>query len=352
MRKKFMIIGLLPILIILFVRCSDTTGTNEDNFSIKIIVKDLDGVPIEDLDIGFSNKIMYIPSQLRTSTNIFYSLNEDCFLSLKIYDFSDNLIKTLIYSEQTHTDIDYPEFVNWDGTDNSEYEDTFGGTAVYKMILKAYDLVTNEILFEDFIYICYDKSIYDQESYIGVTNENGIFEIDNKQLFPNFFDPPVMNSYDEYGTYLGEFTLNDTIEILLYDQINDLIDVQEKVINEGENIFELIWTPERNKTLELSTNEIKEKNTIKTHYCRDCSVELTAYQATMQDEFVAVSWITETEGDMNCFNLYRDDLFIHTVEATNSAQTTVYEFVDTEVVEGETYTWGGISIGEKMKMHI
>jgi len=339
MRKKLMIIGLLPIMIILFIRCSDTTGTDGNNFSIKIIVKDLDGVQIEGLDIGFSNKILYIPSEYRTGSNIYYSLHQDCFLSLKIYDLSESLIKTLIYSEQPYSGIGYPEFINWDGTDNYGNEATFGGTAVYKMILKAYDLETNEILFEDIKYICHDKSIYDQECFIGATNDNGVFETNNKQLFPNFFDPPIMNSYDEYGTYLGEFSLNDTIEILLYDQINELIDIQEKVINEGENIFELIWTPEKNNIMDLSANKIEEKDIKKTHSCRECSVELTAYQATMQDEFVAISWITEIESDMSYFNIYRNELLIHTEEATNSDQTTEYTFIDEEVVDGETYVY-------------
>ena len=93
--------GILILIILLsIIQCSDTTGSNENNFSIKLIVKDLDGDPIEDLDIGFSNKIQYITSENRIGTNIYYSLHQDCFLSLKIYDFSDNLIKTLIYSNQ------------------------------------------------------------------------------------------------------------------------------------------------------------------------------------------------------------------------------------------------------------
>ena len=69
------------------------------------------------------------------------------------------------------------------------------------------------------------------------------------------------------------------------------------------------------------------------------AVELTAFQAVMQEEFAAISWTTATESDMNCFNIYRDELLIHTEDATNSSQTTVYEFIDTEVVDGEEYVY-------------
>jgi len=73
----------------------------------------------------------------------------------------------------------------------------------------------------------------------------------------------------------------------------------------------------------------------------DCivPVELTSFQAEMQEEFAAISWITETESDMNCFNIYRDELLIHTEDATNSSQTTNYEFIDMEVENGATYIY-------------
>jgi len=73
----------------------------------------------------------------------------------------------------------------------------------------------------------------------------------------------------------------------------------------------------------------------------DCPVpiELSIFQAVMQEEFAAISWITETESNLSVFNIYRNDLLIHTEYATNSSQTTSYEFLDTEVVDGETYIY-------------
>ncbi len=68
-------------------------------------------------------------------------------------------------------------------------------------------------------------------------------------------------------------------------------------------------------------------------------VTLTAFQATMQGEFAAISWTTESESDMSIFNIYRDDLLIHTEDATNGTETTTYEFIDTEVVDGEEYDY-------------
>ena len=265
--RKIIKIGILLIILIFFIQCSDTTGTDEENFSVKVIVKDLDGIPVDNLKIGFSNKITPTRSSnsVRSGTVIYYSLLQDCFLSLKIYDLWNNLVKTLVYSEQTS---DYTQAsVFWDGTDNDGNETTFGSTAIYKTVLKAYDLENDTILFKDFQYICHDRSAYNQKSYIGITDEKGVFETDNKHLFPNFFDPPIQESYDIDGFYLGEFTLTDTIEIFLYDYTNDLIDIQEKVIRDGKNVFELIWTPEKCKKMTIDSNEIKRKNSYQHKKC-------------------------------------------------------------------------------------
>jgi len=70
-------------------------------------------------------------------------------------------------------------------------------------------------------------------------------------------------------------------------------------------------------------------------------VELTAFQAVMQEEFAAISWITETYSDLAYFEIYRDDIEIHSIELDepNSSQTSEFTFIDEEVVDGETYVY-------------
>ena len=61
--------------------------------------------------------------------------------------------------------------------------------------------------------------------------------------------------------------------------------------------------------------------------------------AVILNEFVLISWTTESESNMSHFNLYRDDLFIYRQYATNTTETVVYEFADTEIEDGETYSY-------------
>jgi len=55
--------------------------------------------------------------------------------------------------------------------------------------------------------------------------------------------------------------------------------------------------------------------------------------------YVEVSWTTANENNLSCFQIYRNDLLIQTVDATNSPETTTYTFIDTEVESGEFYIY-------------
>lgn len=71
-----------------------------------------------------------------------------------------------------------------------------------------------------------------------------------------------------------------------------------------------------------------------------CAVTLTAFQAALQEEFVAISWTTASEAELNCFNIYRDEVLVHTVSATNTSADVDYQFIDSEdIVDGETYVY-------------
>ena len=61
--------------------------------------------------------------------------------------------------------------------------------------------------------------------------------------------------------------------------------------------------------------------------------------ALILNEYVAIEWVTESEVNMSHFNLYRDDLLLYSVDATNSTMTTTYNYEDGEIEDGETYSY-------------
>ena len=65
--------------------------------------------------------------------------------------------------------------------------------------------------------------------------------------------------------------------------------------------------------------------------------------AIFANEFVEISWTTQTESNMSLWNLHREyegsNIIIHTEAATNSTEPHVYMFQDAEVTSGETYNY-------------
>jgi hypothetical protein len=73
-------------------------------------------------------------------------------------------------------------------------------------------------------------------------------------------------------------------------------------------------------------------------------VTLTSFTATpVNSESVSISWTTESESGMQCYNLYRNEgnglEWITSQNAVNVTTTTIYSFEDTEVEVGATYDY-------------
>jgi len=76
------------------------------------------------------------------------------------------------------------------------------------------------------------------------------------------------------------------------------------------------------------------------------SVILSSFSvANIQGDFVSVNWTTQSETDMNSFNIYRSEegisnhIIIHSESATNTSISHEYIFEDHEVEVGETYSY-------------
>jgi hypothetical protein len=85
-----------------------------------------------------------------------------------------------------------------------------------------------------------------------------------------------------------------------------------------------------------STDDIKDDGAL--------PVTLTSFTATpVNSESVSISWTTESESGMQCYNLYRNEgnglEWITSQNAVNVTTTTIYSFEDTEVEVGATYEY-------------
>jgi predicted extracellular nuclease len=67
------------------------------------------------------------------------------------------------------------------------------------------------------------------------------------------------------------------------------------------------------------------------------AIELASFEAVAGDGQVTLKWRTESEVDNFCFNIYRNDEVLATVDAFGDAHDYVY--VDRRVTNGQTYTY-------------
>ncbi len=69
-------------------------------------------------------------------------------------------------------------------------------------------------------------------------------------------------------------------------------------------------------------------------------VEFTSFDAVAGDAQVSLRWATASERGLDKFEITRDGSVIAEVEPTNAATGHVYTYVDNDVVNGRTYTYG------------
>jgi len=68
-------------------------------------------------------------------------------------------------------------------------------------------------------------------------------------------------------------------------------------------------------------------------------VELASFDVVPGDGQAIVTWRTASESDMDRFEIYRDNVRVYHVDATNSASGATYNFTDTGIENGTTYLY-------------
>lgn len=75
------------------------------------------------------------------------------------------------------------------------------------------------------------------------------------------------------------------------------------------------------------------------YYDEILPVELIAFDAIVGDGNVKVNWTTASEENNDHFEIVRDGIVVAEVTATNSASASAYEWIDSDVKNGSTYTY-------------
>ena len=191
-------------------------------------------------------KVSQIDGKVLTTFN--FTLKHDCLVDLIVSDFWGNDKEILINNKRSVTGR---YAVLWQ-TNKKE--------GIYKCLFEAKsDSIPSEIIFSDSIYIVIhtlDTELWNE----GYTNSQGVFNTNNKKLFPQLFSLPKFNLTKYAPKPIGYFEISDTLEIILTNTQTNRWQSFKKIINDGENNFQLIWEEALSKKVDAySENSLNKK---------------------------------------------------------------------------------------------
>ena len=332
-------VSLILILILSVISCTQSDDENNDNpFSFKITVKDTLENPIEGFEVFLQNKISLFSEEridTRSLTIIVYKLSQECNVKLEIFDLNNTLVNTLINEERSAGTY----FYGYSADNYDSGEPIQGGCIILKCNIIATDIETQEVLYDETKFMCR----YNLMDIIGSTDSNGIFYTNNNLFFPHLYDLPEMEYIDELGEILGTFILKDTIEITIYDPVTETYQTFDRVVEEENNNFDLVWDSNQNRS---DINNISNS----TYNNENRSVEISSFYALYIGSTPTIYWVTQAEIDNEYWNVYRgtNNNFTEAIHlnvsnpvpgngTTNNASEYVY--VDTEPVIQYTTYW-------------
>lgn len=144
---------------------------------------------------------------------------------------------------------------------------------------------------------------------------------DGVDLYDTTSEAEILDSFNDNGSSASPWTWND-------DNV-----FERTSSNDGAVVTN--WTE---NTMGTGTPGTDNENPL--------PVTLTDFStAIIQNEFVEISWTTQSESSINSWNLYRstqdnaEQIWLNTQAGTNSAQPAVYTFEDHEINENVTYLY-------------
>ena len=173
-----------------------------ESITISGLVMDVNDSPLENTSIMLSYNL-----DSRPSTTINFTLSENSFVSMTIYDKCNNLVKTLIDNEFYSTG-DFHS-VNWNADDENGNIVVSGTYSIY-LIYEEEEHRLDIRLFTEY------TSLESIEGYNvqAITDENGFFNIPLECLSFN----ESFNLTDEIGSELGEFTIPYEVQLHFFHE--------------------------------------------------------------------------------------------------------------------------------------
>ncbi|MCD4820026.1 MAG: hypothetical protein K8S23_15185 [Candidatus Cloacimonetes bacterium] len=245
------------IIIVCLTLLSCITDSEKDDFSFKINVKDLDGNPVEDLNIILINKfdITFLnefewPS--RVQTNIYYNLGKECSVEINIRDINRTNIDSFTLEEQSEGS----HSTAWNGEDN---QDNSVHPGVYFCSMKARE--DGELFYQGEIMMYLHTFNYNHKN--GSTDADGVFQSYDKKPFVNLYNLDSLRIVNEEGEFIGLEAFSDTTAICLFDKnTNEIHQFEYVIVKNGTNEFDITWNPEtswknkgKTKSIEKGTDD-------------------------------------------------------------------------------------------------
>jgi hypothetical protein len=250
---KLIIILCAVVFICFFSSCkNDTTSPPPASleFSVKITVKNQSGAPVAGLRISAYNRLSNMfPQKTKnikgdqsfplSTTSIRYDIATESKIFLSVFDMDNKLVTTLVNGERQHS---------------GNYTVNFNiiaplPTRVYKYRLIAQDTTGGTEFFRDSLYAVMSTGPDIQQCTLGWTSQSGIYETKDSLFFPNVLKLPVLVSTDEFGNYLGNFTIRDTVVFYLTDTVTGKGQEFRRVVTNTANDIQLVWNPTLSKQL-------------------------------------------------------------------------------------------------------
>jgi hypothetical protein len=343
----------VPIIIIsisfLLLNCNEqsTSPNGTDNiFSFKVKVVDSLNSPLSNVKIGtyfhLSDIVLEKSNNKETDinygvTSISYAINDICKLYLTAYDLENRAVMNLVQNDR-HNVGRYQVHFNTG--------ELFPG--VYKCVLIAKDTLDINTLYKDSIYavLLHTDPVYNG---IGYTDNNGIFETQNKLYFPALYELPVIIRTLEGGPEpFGSFNIDDSITILVTDTVLNITSRYTREIKNLANNFELIFPGNEteiiveDKMMKLGNiNTVENTNDIWKKLAGIYSVGLEYFEATTENNDVILNWKTNWEINNSGFEIQREVEYSGYIAigyvsghgTTNEEHT--YSFIDKSLFNGD-----------------
>lgn len=328
------------LFVFLFISCNDNPVVDSDNsFSVDVRVVDIEGKPLHDINVSMWAKVNFPTlnkiskgNEILSSTTIQFTLPELCFAKLVVYDMKDEVIDTLLHSQlQTGNYA-----VQWIPLLHNR---------VFKCKLTtSTDSLQNNILYESVIYMI-ELSPDPSLSSLGKSDHNGVLTINDKFLFPQFFNLPLIHRTNAEGPEpISDIRFLDSVVIVLTDTTFSNPVYYNCHIKNGKNNFTLTWDETLAKS--IINDESSEKLLKHNDNSNVESVILDSFTATVVGNDVFLNWQTSYEQNNQGFEIQRWEVynqswiainFIQGSGTTNEPQS--YTFKDSMLPNNQTYKY-------------